>query len=244
MSSYRQSVPYTCSACSHDGSVDTWLVVDVTERPDLVESISNGSIRRFTCESCGARQASTTSLLVGRPGQRPEFLWAPDPSADQAKSDMQFNVSVSVLVRSWTGTSGQVQAEVMSHEVLYVAVTRDVDADAAARSNGRLLALDADMQRYAAWLDGRIAYRRDERLKTGLLALLQAADNAAMRAVIEDYPELLDEDMEGVFTGMIDVSINESLPEYADALRQRRLVVRRVRERGLDSVFPKPEAGR
>src|SRR5260370_27290073 len=79
MSSYRQSVQYSCSACSHQGTVDTWLVVDVTERPDLVESISDGSIRRFTCEACGARQAATTSLLLGRPGQRPEPLWAPDP---------------------------------------------------------------------------------------------------------------------------------------------------------------------
>jgi hypothetical protein len=243
MSSYRQPVPYTCSACSHQGDVDTWLVVDVTERPDLVEPVSNGSTRRFTCAACGAKQTSTASLLIGRPGQRPELLWAPDPSADQARSNDQFRMSVFMLNRGWTGIVGENQVEVMPHDVLYAAVTRDVDADAAAQSNGTLQALDAGMQRYAAWLDARTAYRRDARVKTGLLALLQAPDDATMRAIIEEYPELLDDDMEVVFTGMIDAAIGENLPAYADALRQRRLVVRRIRERGLDAVLPKPEAG-
>ena len=242
MSSYRQSVPYTCSACSHQGAVGTWLVVDVTERPDLVESISDGSIRRFACEACGAPQAAATSLLVGRPGQRPELLWAPDPGADQARSTEQFRMSAFILDRGWTGIVGQNEAAVMPHEVLYAAVNRDVDADAAARSNGILLALDADMQRYAAWLDGRTTARRHERMKAGILALLQATDDAAMRAVIEEHPELLDDDTEGLIAAMIDVTLNEHLPDHADMLRQRRLILRRVRERGLDAVLPKPAA--
>jgi hypothetical protein len=243
MSSYRQSVQYTCSACSHQGTVDTWLVVDVTERPDLVESISDGSIRRFTCEACGARQAATTSLLVGRPGQRPELLWAPDPGADQERSHEQFGMSAFMLDRGWTGIVGQNEAAVMPHEVLYAAVNGDVDADATARSNGTLLALDAGMQRYAAWLDRRTTARRHERMKAGIMALLQATDDAAMRAVIEEHPELLDDDTEGLITTMIDVTLDEHLPEHADMLRQRRLILRRVRERGLGTVLPKPAAG-
>jgi len=243
MSSYRQPVPYTCSACSHRGAVDTWLVVDVTDRPDLVESISDGSIRRFACEACGARQTATTSLLVGRPGQRPELLWAPEPGADQARSQEQFRMSAFMLDRGWTGIVGQNEAAVMPHEVLYAAVNRDVDADATARSNGTLLALEAGLQRYAAWLDRRATRRHDERMKAGIMALLQATD-AARRAVIEEHPELLDDDTEGLIAAMIDVALDEHLPEYADALRQRRLILRRVRERGLDAVLPNPQAGR
>jgi hypothetical protein len=121
VSSYRQSVPYTCSACSHQGAVGTWLVVD-------------------------------------------------------------------------------------------------------------------------AWLDGRTTARRHERMKAGILALLQATDDAAMRAVIEEHPELLDDDTEGLIAAMIDVTLNEHLPDHADMLRQRRLILRRVRERGLDAVLPKPAA--
>jgi hypothetical protein len=39
---------------------------------------------------------------------------------------------------------------------------------------------------------------------------------------------------------MIDVAISEQLPEQADTLRRRRLVLRRVRERGLDAVLQRP----
>jgi CpXC protein len=243
MSSYRQPVEHTCSACSHRGTVDTWLVVDVTERPDLVESISDGSVRRFACEACGTRQASTTSLLVGRPGQRPELLWAPDPSADQARSSEQFQMSAFMLDRDWAGSVGQIETAVMPHEVLYAAVSRDVDADAAAQGNGTLAALDVGMQRYAAWLAGRTTARRHERMKAGILALLEAPDDAAMRVVIEEHPELLDDDTEGLMTAMIGVTLDEQLPDHADTLRQRRLILRRVRERGLDAVLPEPEAG-
>jgi hypothetical protein len=240
MSSYQQSVGYTCPACSHQGAVDAWLVVDVTERPDLAESISDGSIRRWPCEACGARSAYTTSLLVGRPGQHPELLWAPDPGADQQRSTGQFRMSAAILDRGWTGIVGQNEAAVMPHEVLYAAVGRDVDADALARGNGQLPALDVGMQRYAAWLDGRTTARRHERMRAGVLALVQAAGDEAVRAILEEHPELLDDDTELLITTMIDVAISEQLPEQADTLRRRRLVLRRVRERGLDAVLPRP----
>jgi len=152
-------------------------------------------------------------------------------------------MSAFMLDRGWTGIVGQNEAAVMPHEVLYAAVNRDVDADATARSNGTLLALEAGLQRYAAWLDRRATRRHDERMKAGIMALLQATD-AARRAVIEEHPELLDDDTEGLIAAMIDVALDEHLPEYADALRQRRLILRRVRERGLDAVLPNPQAGR
>ena len=216
-----------------------WLVVDVGELPNLIGQIADRSIRRFTCTNCGNGPLPLNpSLLVGRPGQHPELMFAPDPEATAAQTQEQFRFSAHLLDRGWTGFVGQQEALIMPHDILATAVTRDVYADEDARRNRTLQALDARTQRYAQWLDARLTGTHHERLKAATVKLLEAPDDSQLRAIITEYPELLGEEAEALLTAMIDVTQTDIQPGAADTVRRRRLILRRVREHGLEQVLP------
>jgi CHAT domain-containing protein/tetratricopeptide (TPR) repeat protein len=217
-----------------------WLVIDATEQPELVEAVRDGSIRRFDCASCGSRQALTPSLLVYRPSQRPELLFAPDPDeADQERTQLQFQISCFHILRaSPPGTVLPSEAAVMPHDVLAVAITRDLDTDMAARSSGTLQASDAATRRYMAWLDARIAEAR----QNSVLEMVNARDDADIRTALEAHPELLADDTESLIAAMIGKELDEDAPGMADELRRNRLILRRIRQHGIDAALPMDRA--
>ncbi len=76
MGSYSQRFPYRCQN-GHEGSLAVWLVVDGEEQPDLLRRAGEGELTPPRCPECGAETGigGQLSLLVFRPGQRPEILF-------------------------------------------------------------------------------------------------------------------------------------------------------------------------
>jgi len=92
--SYAEQYPYTCDGCGHSGNADLWLLIDVAERPDLVERVKTKRLRIVSCASClrsiellhGVlliyRPHDQLLMFVGRSVPEPSQAWSgPDNKA-------------------------------------------------------------------------------------------------------------------------------------------------------------------
>ena len=61
--------------------------------------------------------------------------------------------------------------------------------------------------------------RRHERMKAGVLALLESPDSAARRVVVQSYPELLHDHTDSFIIFMIGDAMNDGGRVMADKLR-------------------------
>ena len=79
-----------CNRCCQAHEAQVWLLVDSSERPDLVERIRQRTLRQSVCSHCGhVNELSVSPLLVYRPDKEPKLLFAPasrdlTPAEEQA----------------------------------------------------------------------------------------------------------------------------------------------------------------
>jgi hypothetical protein len=66
-----------------------WVIVDVAERPDLLEQLREGSLHDLTCPRCGHTATVNAPLLVYRPGAEPALLFSPPRGDDPARDEEQ-----------------------------------------------------------------------------------------------------------------------------------------------------------
>jgi tetratricopeptide (TPR) repeat protein len=101
MHSWAKPTKVRCPTCGEVYEFDAWVIVDMDERPDLVERISNPSFRnplhRPTCYACGTWGFLLDEpLLLYRPGKAPPLLFSP---ADGATADEIWNQAVNLFNR-------------------------------------------------------------------------------------------------------------------------------------------------
>ena len=75
-----------CPGCGREFEGEIWLIVDGSERPDLLKRIEEGTLRTITCPQCNelAGEADAPTLLY-RPDEDPRLIYAPsesDPDED------------------------------------------------------------------------------------------------------------------------------------------------------------------
>jgi hypothetical protein len=187
MGSYSQSFEYTCARCGQAGECDVWLVVDVSERPDLAALIRTRRLRSHRCDACGGPVEIDVSLLTGRPQGPQALLFSPARSADPAGTDAQLRMSVTLLMNGSTGgrpipPDGLITVPL---DVLDVAVDRDLRADLGQAATGRFRAASGPLQRYAGWLAHEARENRRRTLIPLLVRLLEAGDLQECRGLIE-----------------------------------------------------------
>lgn len=237
MGSYSQHFPYQCQN-GHAGQLEVWLVVDGDERPDLLRLAAAGELTPPRCPVCGADAGvdAPLSLLLYRPDKHPELLFgSTSPPADPRR---QQQASISGMVfnrgrdRPFDGSAIQVP-----YELLTVMAARDVDADAEALDAGGFSAPSAELQRYARWLAGYAFERFTQDCQPALLGLLQADSPAAAREIIEANPVLLDRRCDAMLAHIAQTADEEGHPDYGYTARERRDLLRRVSEVGVDRAF-------
>ena len=62
--SYAEQVNVTCHGCGNTFSTEVWVLVDVAERPDLIERLRADSLHVVDCPHCGHRGAMNAPLLL------------------------------------------------------------------------------------------------------------------------------------------------------------------------------------
>jgi hypothetical protein len=94
--SFAERKSISCADCEKVFDSDVWVVVDVTERPDLVERISTGTLHIFVCPSCGKAMNVEAPLLVYRPGDPQPLLFS--PAYTKSAEDQEGNKELTKLV--------------------------------------------------------------------------------------------------------------------------------------------------
>ncbi len=62
--SYAQNASLTCPQCGRPFDAEIWLIVDVSERPDLADKMRSGSLHEVACPSCGHTGQIDAPVLV------------------------------------------------------------------------------------------------------------------------------------------------------------------------------------
>ena len=62
--SYAQSAPLSCPSCGQSFEAEIWLIVDVSERPDLRERLRSGLLHQVICPHCGHAGQIDAPVLV------------------------------------------------------------------------------------------------------------------------------------------------------------------------------------
>jgi len=75
--SFSQTPSLSCPRCGTTFQAELWLIVDTTERPDLVEKIKDGTLHEIVCPQCGPIGQVDVPLLLYRPGETPPLLFSP-----------------------------------------------------------------------------------------------------------------------------------------------------------------------
>ena len=80
INSWCENAIYTCYSCEEKSSVSYWTIIDVSEKPDLLERVRNWTIHEVICPNCGESYYPDLPLLLYFPGDEPRFLFASRPA--------------------------------------------------------------------------------------------------------------------------------------------------------------------
>ena len=94
--SFAKLQSITCPKCSKNFEDETWLIIDPSEKPDLVEKIKSGILNKVTCPKCGAQSSPSNPLLVFRRDKDPHIFYIP---SEDVKSRKEFKQDVEKLLK-------------------------------------------------------------------------------------------------------------------------------------------------
>lgn len=89
MHSQAESVSLPCRGCGRPYEIDVWIIVDTTERPDLLARLREGSLHTVRCPECGHEATVNAPLLVYRPGAEPALVFSPARGGTPAQDEEQ-----------------------------------------------------------------------------------------------------------------------------------------------------------
>lgn len=87
----------TCPECGNTFTAEVWLIVDATERPDLLERIQDGAIHDFSCPHCGHTGTLNAPLLIYQPSDDIVLLFSPSRSTTAEQDQKQVSGMVEEL---------------------------------------------------------------------------------------------------------------------------------------------------
>ena len=193
--SISQQMEIACPKCSNKFAADIWLVIDVWERPDLVELLQRGVLHLLTCPSCSKQIAVDTPLLVYRPYAEPPFFLSVPPDTKKKKTRYYASTLLSQLRDSMAGEWDDAWVADRSVKVLDRAelrVTMNLDMVLIGRQM-----IDRE-EREAAFERGEMA----PELKA-LSELLEADTWADARRLVELHPDLLNDTVDKLLEELI-----------------------------------------
>ena len=75
--SYSHPTQFTCPNCQAPFEAGVWLIVDASERPDLIEALLQGRLHDLACPACGHTGQVDAPLLLYRPAEAPVLVFSP-----------------------------------------------------------------------------------------------------------------------------------------------------------------------
>ncbi len=98
--SLSTSAKFTCANCSEPINIDIWVIVDVSERADLVERIKAGTLYELACPQCGTKLQVDAPLLVFWTEVEPPLFFSPAATTTEDETQTQCEWLVNALCQS------------------------------------------------------------------------------------------------------------------------------------------------
>ena len=95
--SHAETADLPCRSCGAPFAAEVWVIVDPTERPDLLARLLAGTLHDLTCPACGHTATVDAPLLVVRPAAEPVLLFSPARGGGPQQAEAQAGALVSLL---------------------------------------------------------------------------------------------------------------------------------------------------
>ena len=236
--SYAQTQQIECPDCGQPFEAEIWQIVDTAERPDLVEKIREGALHTIPCAHCDYVGAMDVPLLLYRPEEVPHLLF----SSAQGTSQEEIQQQAAKLIGRLRDTLGPAWQDHWLEEGLQ-GVQRQVLP--AMLSDDPEAALQEMAERQAEEIERLRKDDPEQYLQRILLTFLQAPNLEQKRQVLEQAPELLDENTDQILEMMIQAAQEQGNKDAQDTFEQHRTLLHRCREEGVEAAFTElPQSSR
>lgn len=91
-----------CRQCGRYFEAEVWTIIDIDERPDLLDRIRNETIHVLVCPYCGHTAKVNTPLLILRPRMKPALLFSP-ASGNASEQDQEHAEALIGMCRDHLG---------------------------------------------------------------------------------------------------------------------------------------------
>ena len=98
--SYQKEQNTVCPACGASFVMRNWLIVDYSERPDLIKIEQSNRLHKFSCPNCSETLQSEAPLLIYWTDISPPLLFSPSESASKGQSERHAEQLVVLLAKS------------------------------------------------------------------------------------------------------------------------------------------------
>ncbi len=225
----------TCSNCGEVFIFDVWTVVDVSERPELLEKMREGTLHEVICPRCKQSLGYPDSpILIYRPDDRYGMIFSPARFATAE----QTVTHVKELLDYARQNIGEIkQTDESKLKVVYA--ERDLLPD--------ILAPGAEPVEYqppeniAADEKGAFPAREDAQQSVLDPSLLQAIRNlmiaptrAATREILEQHPDLMTDEVSAF---MKEWAETQKVENVRDLIEHYRAMLSRCREVGIEQTL-------
>src|SRR5438552_670051 len=128
--SWSQTNSFTCPQCGAVFEADIWLIIDIGERPDLLERIRNHSLHDFTCPICNRPVARVdVPLLFYHPGIASPLLYSPAQQTT-TKENEELAIGLVDILRerlgeNWKDVWLEQELAVVPRSLLYTVLSDD-----------------------------------------------------------------------------------------------------------------------
>lgn len=95
--SHADHAQLTCPNCATPFEADVWLIVDTSERPDLLEQLQAETLHALVCPHCQHAATLDAALLVYRAEADPALVFSPARQTDAAQNREQAQALVNML---------------------------------------------------------------------------------------------------------------------------------------------------
>jgi hypothetical protein len=204
-----------CVFCDESYEFDLWVIIDVQERPDLLERMMKEDLHEARCPRCGHPQRLNADLLIYRPQQQPVLLFSPcDQGSMEERRTRLFgllNMLKKQLGETW-------QEDWLCDGVIGVARSHLATS----------IQKESDYFQKQPFTDVKSVQLLDK--------LLQAPQWEGTREIISCHPELISDKFESFLEEMIDKFQQLNNPEHKKILDEYLRLLRRCRQIGIDNA--------
>lgn len=95
--SNSETVTLPCQKCGEPVEAEVWVIVDTSERPELLARLRAGTLQDVVCPACGHTAAINAPVLIFRPDAEPPLLFSPASGGTPQQDEEQAMALVSIF---------------------------------------------------------------------------------------------------------------------------------------------------